>query len=322
VPGDETSPQEVLILTGSGVTAMLALRYHAYGDPDVLRVEEAPEPHAGPGKVRIAVRASSVNPFDCKQRAGRFAGGAALRSPAIPGVDAAGVVDEVGEGVAGVRVGDEVFGIGSRTCAEYAVLGLVARKPEGATWAQAAGMGVVVEAAARCLDLAGVTQGTRLLVDGAAGGVGSAAVQLAVARGAAVIGTASAANHAYLTSLGATPTTYGPGLRERVAGLAPGGIDAAIDTAGRGSVPDLVALTGEPRRVVSTVDTTAPRLGALYADSSRGQASYALAEAARLFEEGRFIVAVERVYPLREGAAAHRHSESGHLHGKIVISVP
>jgi NADPH:quinone reductase-like Zn-dependent oxidoreductase len=240
---------------------MQALQFKAYGGPDVLAVGEAPEPHAGKGQVRIAVRAASVNPIDWKIRAGLLSDGVELEEPVIPGVDGAGVVDEVGDGVGTVLIGDEVFGLGSATSAEYAVLDHVGPKPASMSWEDAAALPVAVETAARTLDLLGVDSGNTVLVEGAAGGVGSAAVQLAVARGATVIGTGNETNHDYIRGLGAIPTTYGAGLAERVAALAPDGVDAALDTPGKGSVPALIEIVGEtsPRRSAVPAPPPGPR---------------------------------------------------------------
>ena len=301
---------------------MFALQFHEYGDPDVLSIGDASEPHAGPGEVRIATRAASVNPFDWKVRAGYLAGMVPLELPAIPGVDAAGVVDEVGEGVDGIQVGDEVFGLGSRTCAEFAVLDHATRKPPSLSFEGAAALGLAVESAARGLDMLGVGAGSSVLIDGAAGGVGSAAIQLALARGATVIGTAGPANHDYLRALGAIPTTYGAGLPARVARLAPNGVDAALDLAGKGSVPDLIVITGDPQQVVTLADFSTAELGARLADASTGRAYYALAEAAALHDQGRFAITVECVFPLKESAEAHRVSQDGHVRGKLVLTVP
>lgn len=300
---------------------MLALQFSECGDPDVLHVGEAPEPHAGPGQVRIAVHAASVNAFDWKVRAG-LVPGMPRHFPAIPGIDAAGVVDEVGEGVGDdVVVGDRVFGLGSRTSAELAVLDLVAPIPASMSFVQAAALGTTAETAARALDLLGAAAGANVVIDGAAGGVGSAVTQLAVARGLAVVGTASPSHHEYLRTLGATPTTYGPGLPERVAALVPDGFDGAIDVVGKGSVPALIEITGDPRRVVTVADFGAAGLGVKVADSRLGRATYALAEVARLFEAGRFVVEIEQTFPLAEGAAAHRLSQGGHVRGKVVLVV-
>jgi NADPH:quinone reductase-like Zn-dependent oxidoreductase len=198
-----------------------------------LRVVEVEEPHAGARQVRIAVRAAGLNPIDWKIRAGHMRELIQMTLPAGMGLDAAGVVDEVGEGVRGTAVGEAVFGAGSATYAEYAVLSNWAAKPASLSFEEAAGYPVAVETAIRVLNQMGVQPGETLLVSGAAGGVGSAVLQIARHRGIKVIATASERNQDYLSSLGATATTYGDGLVERVRVLAPKGIDAAIDIAGR-----------------------------------------------------------------------------------------
>ncbi|GII56043.1 hypothetical protein Pth03_44320 [Planotetraspora thailandica] len=176
---------------------MLALSYVKYGDPSVLELSHVPEPHAGPGQVRIAVRAAGVNPTDWKFRSGLLKDAFPMQLPRIVGFEASGVVDEVGAGVDGVRVGDEVFGMGSATTAEFAVLDHFTRKPDALSWEQAAGVALAAETALRGLELLGVASGQVLLVEGAAGGVGSAAAQFAIARGLTVIGTASEPNHEF-----------------------------------------------------------------------------------------------------------------------------
>src|ERR687890_1569784 len=205
---------------------MRALQFSTYGGPEVLQWAEAPEPHAGPGQIRIAVRAASVNPIDWKRFSGVMSGGEPMAGTGYLGADAAGVVDEVGEGVTGVSVGDEVFGRGQNTQAEYAVLDAWAAKAPSVDWAVAAAAGVVGETSERGLRLLGVKAGDTLFVDGGAGGVGAVAVQMAVARGAKVVASASEANHDYLRELGATPVGYGEGVAERVRAAA-GGCGAA-----------------------------------------------------------------------------------------------
>ena len=301
---------------------MLALRYHRFGGPEIMGVEDAPEPHAGPGQVRVAVRATSVNPFDWKLRAGYMAELVPISFPAIPGTDAAGVVDEVGDGVEGVAVGDAVFGLGSATAAQFAVLDLVATKPDNMSFVQAAALGLAVETAARTLDRLVLRDGDTLLVDGAAGGVGSAMVQLARARGLNVIGTASQGHHEYLRSLDARPTTYGPGLSERVAALAPDGLAGAVDVVGLGSVPTLIEIVGDPGRVATVADFTAYGLGVHVADTSTGRAEYALADAVRLFTDGAFVIRIEQTFPISDGPQAHHLSQQGHVAGKLVLTLP
>lgn len=299
---------------------MKAVRFEEYGGPDVLRVDEVDEPHAGENQVRISVRAAGVNAIDWKIRAG-YMSEQPLSQPRGTGIDAAGVVDEVGEGVDDVAVGDEVFGTGSATFAEHAVLSSWAPKPEGLSFEEAAGYPVPVETALRILGEVGVNRGETLLVSGAAGGVGSAVVQIAVERGITVIGTASEANQDYLRSLGATPTTYGSGLLDRVRELARDGIDAALDIAGSGVIPELIELTGDPSKVLSIADFSAPEHGARVSSSSTDAAA-AFSEAARLFTEGKFHLQVERTFPLAEAAEAQAASEAGHVAGRLVVTVP
>src|SRR5438067_8738920 len=185
--------------------SMRALQFKAYGGPEVLEWAEAPDPHAGPGQVRIAVRAASVNPIDWKTFAGASSGGKPMAGAGYLGYDAAGVVDEVGEGVSGVSVGDDVLGKGRNTQAEYAVLDSWAAKPPSVDWAVAAAAGVAGETSERGLRLLDVNAGDTTFVDGGAGGVGAVAVQMAVARGGRVIGSASEANQDYLREIRAIP---------------------------------------------------------------------------------------------------------------------
>jgi NADPH:quinone reductase-like Zn-dependent oxidoreductase len=298
---------------------MKALQYAEYGPSSVLHVVDVPEPHAGPGQVRIAVWAVAINPFDWKVRSGAFGDTTPSRLPVIPHTDVAGVVDEVGDDVTDVAPGDQVFGVARNGAAEFAVLKRWTAKPAGMPFDEAAGLPAVVEAAGRALGLLGVQKGQTVVVNGAAGGVGIAATQLAVARGATVIGTASERNHEFLRELGAIPVTYGPGLPDRVRAAAPQGVDLALDTAGRGAVADLIALTGVPSNVVSIADFDAPKLGARVTDGSEGRAWETLREAADLYEQGRFTMPVERSFPLSEATAAHDLSESGHVRGKVIL---
>jgi NADPH:quinone reductase-like Zn-dependent oxidoreductase len=302
---------------------MFALAFDEYGDPSVLHMTELPEPHAGPGEVRIAVRAAGVNPVDWKVRAGYMQEVMPVVFPAIPGMDAAGVVDEVGEGVEGVGVGDEVFGSGSGVAAEYAVLAHFAAKPASMSWAQAAALPAPAETAQRALGLLGPpAAGQTLLIEGAAGGVGSTAAQFALADGVTVIGTASPGNHDRLRSLGVIPTTYGPGLVERVAELAPGGVDYVLDTAGKGSMPDLIAIAGDPAKVITIADFSAAQSGVRVTGAGMDPQRFdALPKAARLFEDGELAIAIDSQFPLAETAKAHERSEGGHVTGKIVLTV-
>jgi len=301
---------------------MKAVLYSEYGGPEVLRVVDLDEPHAGPGQVRIAVRAAGVNPSDWKDRAGDARDATAVSLPAGVGFEASGVVDEVGRGVSNVSIGDAVFGFGVNTVAQYAVLTHWAHKPDELPFEAAGGLPVIVETAWRCLEQLGVKAGQTLLVSGAAGGIGSAVIQLARLRGIAVIGTASAPKHDYVRGLGATPTTYGPGLRERVRGLAPRGVDAALDVAGSGIIPELIDIVCDPARVLSAADLRAPQYGAKFCHGPSKNPERILAEVARLCSEGLFHLHVEQTFPLEQTAAAQEMSAAGHVTGKLVIRVP
>jgi NADPH:quinone reductase-like Zn-dependent oxidoreductase len=302
------------------MVAMKAVQFTAYGGPDVLHLVDVAEPHAGPGEVRITVRAAGVNGIDWKIRSGFMRDFMTLSLPAGTGNDAAGVVDEIGDGVRGVTVGDAVFGSGSDTLAEHAVLRDWAAMPAGLSFAEAAGFPIPAETALRILRQVGVEDGQTLLVSGASGGVGSAVVQFARQRGITVIGTAGAANQDYLRSIGAVPTTYGDGLVERVRALAPDGVDAALDISGSGVIPDLITLTGDPAKVLSIADFDAPKLGAQISSASENP-SAAYREAARLYRDGRFRLPVDRSFPLAEAARAHAASQAGHAAGRIVVTV-
>ncbi|MFE3174487.1 NADP-dependent oxidoreductase [Amycolatopsis sp. NPDC059090] len=294
---------------------MKAVQFSQYGPPSVVHVADVAEPHAGPGEIRISVCASGFSAGETAIRSGARKG---MWLPFRTGYDAAGVVDEVGEGVTGVELGAHVFGMTAAdrrgANAEYAVLVHWAAKPAAWSWAEAGGAAGAIETATRVLDQ---LTGETLLVHGAAGGVGTVAVQLAVARGATVIGTASPRNHDFLRSLGAEPTTYGPGLVDRV-----GSVDAVFDCAG-GALPDLIKIAGDPARVVTITDAAAPQHGVHFSHSAAipgadPLAVHGLAAAVKLAEEGRLKIPVAATFPLSEAAAAHELSESRHARGKIV----
>jgi NADPH:quinone reductase-like Zn-dependent oxidoreductase len=298
---------------------MLALQFTTYGGPEVLTWADAPDPHAGPGQIRIAVRAASVNPIDWKILSGAMSGGQPLAGTGYLGYDAAGVVDEVGEGVEGVSVGDDVLGRGGATQAEHAVLDAWAAKPSSVNWAVAGSVGVAGETAERGLRLLGVEPGHTLFIDGGAGGVGAATIQLAVARGARVIASSSQANHDYLREIGAIPVLYGEGVGDRVLAAAGGPVDAVFDVAGKTPVEDLVALAPEPSQVVTIANFNAAEAGARVtggADDSRPMEALALV--ADLLAQDKLVITVQ-TFPFERAAEAYRISKEGHVRGKLVL---
>jgi len=299
---------------------MKAVRFSQFGDPEVLEIVDLPDPHPGPGEVRIAVRAAGLNPSDWKKRKGLMD----KELPQTMGHEASGLVDELGEDVADVAIGDRVFALSAEEAAqaELVVLSYYAPIPPSLDFAGAAALPSAVETASRALDQLGVGSGSTLLINGASGSVGSAAVQLAVVRGARVIGTASPANHEYLRSLGAEPVVYGEGLVERVRALAPDGVDLALDVAGSGVLPELIELAGGAEHVITVADFAgAQEHGVRFSRGDAGRALYSLGDIGELIESGRFSLTVAQTFPLAEVAEAHRVSEQGRVRGKIVLLV-
>ncbi|MEV0789473.1 NADP-dependent oxidoreductase [Kribbella sp. NPDC050459] len=303
---------------------MRAVVFEEFGGPEVLEVQEVPGPQAGPGQVRIKVRAAGVNPIDFKVRRGWTKGFIDPVLPAVPGLEVAGVVDQVGEG-AEFAVGDEVVGWSDGGAyAEYAIAGNVARKPAGVSWEQAAGVPVAGETAQRVLDLLGVKSGETILIHGAAGAVGSVAVQLAKAAGLTVVGTASTANHDYLRSLGAVPVEYGEGLLERVRAAAPDGVDAVFDTAGQGGLQESIELRGGTDRIVTIADFAAAELGvtaSMAGTATPAEVRATLGAQLQAVADGTLTIRIAETFDLADAAKAQELSESGHARGKIVLAL-
>lgn len=304
---------------------MKAVIFEDFGGPEVLHLAEVEAPKPGPKRVRIRVRAAGVNPIDSKIRAGLMRPNLPAKLPAIPGSEAAGVVEEVGTEVEGISVGDEVFGWtrGGAYC-EQAILTTCAIKPADVSFVDAVALPVTGETAERVLGLLGVKAGETLLIHGAAGAVGTMAVQLAVARGAKVIGTAGASNQDYVASLGGIPTLYGDGLVERVRALAPEGVDAVFDVAGRGALEDSIELRGgTTERIVTIADSGAEKLGIAFSGGpgSSIASRELLEDLVGQVSRGELKVAIGATYPLTEAADAQRVSEAGHGRGKLVVTV-
>ncbi|MEU4038522.1 NADP-dependent oxidoreductase [Streptomyces collinus] len=299
---------------------MRAVQFSRFGSPEVLELVDLPDPHPGAGEIRIKVRAAGVNASDWKKRQGLMD----QELPQTLGHEAAGLVDEIGAGVSGVAVGDRVFGASpyGAAQAESTVLSHWAPIPDSMDYAGASAIPAAAETAARSLDQLGVTAGGSVLVNGASGSVGSAAVQLAVERGARVIGTGSPGTHDALRSLGAEPVAYGDGMPERVRAIAPSGVDFALDVAGSGVLPELVGLVGAPERVITVADVRgAQQTGVRLSRGDTGRATYVLAQVAHMAEAGRFSIRVGRTFPMAEVSQAHRVGEAGTVRGKLVLLV-
>ncbi|WP_406302231.1 NADP-dependent oxidoreductase [Streptomyces sp. NBC_00885] len=296
-----------------------AMTFSEYGTPEVLRLSEVAPPEPGPGQVRIRVRAASVNPLDMKIRSGLMAGTVPARFPVIPGLDAAGVVDAVGEG-AERTVGDEVLGatVGG-SYGEYALLDGPVTKPEALSWEVAASLVTVGRTAFRVLHQLGVQSGQTLLVHGAGGSVGCIAVQLAVARGNSVIGTVGEHDIERVTALGAIAVRYGDGWMERVMGAAPEGVDFVFDASGAGVLADSVALTGDSARVITIADMSAAQHGVRFSAGAADQGGESLPELVRLAADGKLIVPIWRIYRLTDAAQAHTDLEAHRNQGKAVL---
>lgn len=308
---------------------MRAVRLYAYGGPEVLVCEDAPHPHPQAGEVLIRVHAAGVNPVDWKIRAGYLRGVLSHTLPLVPGWDVSGVVEAVGSGVSRLRIGDAVISRPDITrdgaYAEYIVVKAteVAGKPPSLDHVHAAALPLAGLTAWQTLvEVAVLTAGQRVLIHAAAGGVGTFAVQLAKARGAYVVATASARNHDYLRDLGADEIIDYESMRfEEMTE----DIDVVLDTVGgetqerslkvlkRGGI--LVSVVSPPP--VEAVGGQGVRTAYVFVRPHAGQ----LAELAGLVEEGKLKVLVGTILPLVEAKRAHQLSEGGHTRGKIVLQV-
>jgi NADPH:quinone reductase-like Zn-dependent oxidoreductase len=300
---------------------MKAIQFDQFGGTDVLHEADVEVPQPGPGQVRVRVRAAGVNALDGKIRSGALQAAFPTPLPVIPGYEVSGTVDAVGVGVTDVSVGDEVVGWSDTGAyAQYALATTVAPKPADLDWEHAVALPVAGETAERVLNLLSVAPGETLLVHGAAGAVGTIVVQLAAARGARVIGTAGPTNQDYVASLGAEATLYGDGLVERVQALAPEGVDAVLDVAGKGALEDSITLRGGTERIVTLADFRAHQLGITFATSAKERSADRLAALAQDAAAGKVVTTVN-AYPLAQAATAQQVSDAGHIRGKLVLTL-
>ena len=306
---------------------MQAVLFDEYGPVDVLEVRDAPDPEPGEGQVLVRVRAAGINPGEAKIREGALHERWPATFPSGQGSDFAGVVERLGAGVTGIDPGDEVIGwVDTRSSqAEYLVAeaGHLAGKPPHVPWEVAGAIpvaGFTAWAAVRAVDAG---QDDTVVVSGAAGGVGSLAVQLARRRGATVIGLAGASNHDWLTRHGVIPVVYGDGVAERIRAALPEGgrVSAFIDTHGGDYVELALNELGVPPERIDTVvrfDAVA-KYGVKADGNAAGADAGMLGELAGLVAAKELEVPLAQTFPLREVRAAYRQLAKGHVRGKIVL---
>ena len=303
--------------------AMRAVRFDDYGGIDVLKVVEVPRPVPGPGEALVQVKAAGINPGEAKIRAGLLHSRWPATFPSGEGSDLAGIVAETGPGVTGFAAGDEVIGWTDNRAshAEYAVAEAehLTPKPAAVPWDIAGALFVAGATAFAAVRAVGLTAADTVAVSGAAGGVGSIAVQLARRTGATVIGLASEANHEWLRAHGVIPVAYGDGVAERIRQAA-AGVTAFIDTYGADYVELALELGVEPARIDTIANFTAvEKYGVKGEGSTAGSSAAILAELAGLVAAGDLEVPIAATFPLDQVQDAYRLLEQGHIRGKVVL---
>jgi NADPH:quinone reductase-like Zn-dependent oxidoreductase len=301
-----------------------AVRFDAYGGIDVLKVVEVERPVPAPGRVLVRVRAAGINPGEASIRGGRLAKRFPATFPSGEGSDLAGVVEELGEGVDGFGVGDEVLGFTNDRASHAELVAAEADKlvpkPRSVTWEAAGSLFVAGTTAVAAVRAVGVRAGDTVVISAAAGGVGTLAVQLARNAGATVIGLASPEHHGWLTDHGAVPVRYGDGVAERIREAADGRVDAFIDAFGAQYVELALELGVAPERVDTIANFAAKeRYGVKTEGTAVAASAEVLAELAAMIRDGRLQVPIARVYPLDQVQAAYRELEKRHTLGKIVL---
>ena len=301
-----------------------AVRFDQYGGLDVLQVVEVERPIAGSGKVLVRVKAAGINPGEASIRKGLFAERWPSTFPSGQGSDLAGIVEELGPGVTNVAVGDEVIGFSNNRSsqAELVVVeaGDLVPRPANVSWAQAGALFVAGTTAFAAVRSVALDADDTVVVSGAAGGVGSIAVQLAKNADARVIGLAGAANHQWLSDHGVIPITYGDGVEERIRAAAGGKVDAFIDTFGGGYVELALKLGVAKSRIDTIIDfAAAAKYGVKTEGNHEAANAEVLAQLAGLLAAGRLEIPIAKVYPLDEVREAYRELEQRHTRGKIVL---
>jgi len=297
-----------------------------YGGPETEALAEVDRPSPGPGEVLVAVRAAGVNPIDWKVRKGyRRPGETDTRTfPAVFGSEVSGTVEEIGAGVDGFAVGDEVFGNAmAGGYAEYVLLpaAITAHKPAQLSFRDAATLPVAAATAYDGLRQLDLPAGATVLVTGAGGGVGSAALQIARAFGLRAVGVASEGKKDFVESLGAVHVPSGPDLAARVRAVAPDGVDGVYDLVGGEVLAEAATLLTDRTKLVTAGAPAAEveKVGGARVERARNAA--VLDEVAQLVVNGQLDPHVTRTFPLDQAGEALRTVEDGHARGKIVIEV-
>jgi NADPH:quinone reductase-like Zn-dependent oxidoreductase len=302
-----------------------AVRYDEFGGIDVLRVDEVDRPVPGDGQVLVRVKAAGINPSEAAIHTGAVARIFPSTFPSGQGSDLAGIIEEVGARVGGFSPGDEVIGFSNKRASQAELVlveaGDLTRKPEKISWEVAGSLYVAGVTAWGAVHSVQPKPGETVVVSGAAGGVGSLAVQLARRTGAAVIGLASEGNHEWLKSHGVVAVAYGDGVADRIRAAAPGGVDAFIDTYGDGYVELAMALGVAAERIDTIADFAAAAKYGVKTDggAEAGPGAEVLAELASLVADGHLEVSIASVYPLAQVREAYTELERRHTHGKIVL---
>lgn len=301
-----------------------AVRFDEYGGIDVLYVAEVGRPTPAPGQVLVRVKAAGINPGEAAIREGAFESVWPATFPSGQGSDLAGVIEELGDGVGGFSVGDEVIGfVNTRSShAEFVLVeaGHLLHRPGTVPWEAAGALFVAGTTAYAAVRAVSAGEGDTVVVSGAAGGVGSLAVQLAKNTGAEVIGLAGEANHGWLAEHGVVPDSYGEGQADRIREASDGEVDAFIDTFGSGYVELALELGVRPDRINTIIDFAAVEKYSVKAEASVDAASAdVLAELAGMISEGALAIPIAGVYPLSEVREAYRELERRHTRGKIVL---
>lgn len=308
-----------------------AVRFDEYGGVDVLHVVEVDRPVPGPGQILVRVKAAAINPGEAKIRSGALAQMWPATFPSGEGSDLAGVVEEVGAGgepgggrASGFAVGDEVLGWTDNRASHAELVVVEAAhlvpKPAGVSWEVVGALFVAGATAYAMVRAVSAGEGDTVVVSGAAGGVGSIAVQLSRNAGATVIGLASEAHHGWLASHGVIPVTYGEGVADRIRAASGGRVDAFLDTFGGDYVELALELGVRPDRIDTIANFAArEKYGVKTEGSAAGASADVLAELVGLIDKGQLEIPIAAVYPLTEVQAAYRELEQGHTLGKIVL---